>query len=41
MLCAGVTVHAALKKAEAKSGQYVVIMGAGGGLGKQTSDYIY
>lgn len=33
MLCAGVTVHAALKKAEIKGGQYVVVMGAGGGLG--------
>jgi alcohol dehydrogenase, propanol-preferring len=33
MLCAGVTVYAALRKSEAKSGQWVVIAGAGGGLG--------
>ena len=33
MLCAGVTVYAALRKSEAKGGQWVVIAGAGGGLG--------
>lgn len=33
MLCAGVTVHAALQKADVKAGQFVVVMGAGGGLG--------
>jgi alcohol dehydrogenase, propanol-preferring len=33
LLCAGVTVYAALRKSEAKSGQWVVISGAGGGLG--------
>jgi propanol-preferring alcohol dehydrogenase len=33
ILCAGVTVYAALRKSEAKSGQWVVISGAGGGLG--------
>lgn len=33
MLCAGVTVYSALQKANAQGGQYVVIMGAGGGLG--------
>jgi len=33
MLCAGVTVYSALRKSEAKSGQWVVIAGAGGGLG--------
>jgi propanol-preferring alcohol dehydrogenase len=33
MLCGGVTVYAALRKSEAKSGQWVVIAGAGGGLG--------
>ncbi|KAF2281598.1 GroES-like protein [Westerdykella ornata] len=33
MLCAGVTVYAALRKSNAESGQWVVIMGAGGGLG--------
>jgi propanol-preferring alcohol dehydrogenase len=32
-LCAGVTVYAALQKADVKAGQFVVIMGAGGGLG--------
>ncbi|KAL3424734.1 putative alcohol dehydrogenase [Phlyctema vagabunda] len=33
MLCAGVTTYAALRKSNAKSGQWVVIVGAGGGLG--------
>lgn len=33
MLCAGVTVYSALRKADAKSGQWVAISGAGGGLG--------
>ncbi|KAK8014931.1 hypothetical protein PG990_008227 [Apiospora arundinis] len=33
MLCAGVTTYAALKKSGASSGQWVVISGAGGGLG--------
>jgi alcohol dehydrogenase, propanol-preferring len=33
MLCAGATVYAALRKSNAKSGQWVVIAGAGGGLG--------
>ncbi|KAK5014688.1 hypothetical protein LTR60_003232 [Cryomyces antarcticus] len=33
LLCAGVTVYSALRKSEAKSGQFVVILGAGGGLG--------
>lgn len=33
LLCAGVTVYAGLRKANAESGNYVVIMGAGGGLG--------
>lgn len=32
-LCAGVTVYSALQKADVKAGQFVVIMGAGGGLG--------
>ncbi|GMK56283.1 hypothetical protein CspeluHIS016_0301230 [Cutaneotrichosporon spelunceum] len=32
-LCAGVTVYAAMQKADVKAGQFVVIMGAGGGLG--------
>ena len=33
MLCAGVTTYAALRKSRAKSGQWVLISGAGGGLG--------
>lgn len=33
MLCAGVTTYAALRKSNARSGQWVVIAGAGGGLG--------
>ena len=33
MLCAGVTTFAALRKSNARSGQWVVISGAGGGLG--------
>ncbi|BEI80840.1 hypothetical protein CcaverHIS002_0113690 [Cutaneotrichosporon cavernicola] len=32
-LCAGLTVYAALQKADVSAGQFVVIMGAGGGLG--------
>lgn len=33
LLCAGVTVYSALRKTNAESGNFVVIMGAGGGLG--------
>lgn len=33
LLCAGVTVYAALRKTNAESGNWVVISGAGGGLG--------
>jgi len=33
MLCAGVTTYSALRRSNAKSGQWVVIAGAGGGLG--------
>lgn len=33
MLCAGVTVYAALNRSRARPGQWVVISGAGGGLG--------
>ena len=33
MLCAGVTVYAAIRKSGIKSGQWCVISGAGGGLG--------
>lgn len=32
-LCAGVTVYAALRKSNAQSGDFVVLLGAGGGLG--------
>lgn len=33
MLCAGITVYTALKRSDAQPGQWVVISGAGGGLG--------
>lgn len=33
MLCAGVTTYAALRRSKARSGEWVVISGAGGGLG--------
>ena len=33
MLCAGVTVYSALRKSGAESGSWVVLLGAGGGLG--------
>lgn len=33
MLCAGITTYTALRKSSAKPGQWVVISGAGGGLG--------
>ncbi|KAI9665779.1 MAG: hypothetical protein M1821_003713 [Bathelium mastoideum] len=33
MLCAGVTTYSALRKSGAQAGQWVVVMGAGGGLG--------
>lgn len=33
MLCAGITVNSALKRSRARPGQWVVISGAGGGLG--------
>lgn len=33
MLCAGVTVYAALNRSKARPGQWIVISGAGGGLG--------
>jgi len=33
MLCAGVTVYSALRKSNAESGSWVVLLGAGGGLG--------
>ena len=33
MLCAGVTTYAALRKSKVRSGEWVVISGAGGGLG--------
>ncbi|KAJ4335445.1 hypothetical protein N0V87_006103 [Didymella glomerata] len=39
LLCAGVTVYAALRKANAESGNFVVIMGAGGGLGHLAVQY--
>ena len=33
LLCAGVTVYSALKKSRAQAGEWIVILGAGGGLG--------
>ncbi|KAF2151793.1 GroES-like protein [Myriangium duriaei CBS 260.36] len=33
MLCAGVTVYSALRKSNTRSGEFVVLLGAGGGLG--------
>ncbi|KAJ4381131.1 hypothetical protein N0V86_003478 [Didymella sp. IMI 355093] len=39
LLCAGVTVYSALRKANAESGNFVVIMGAGGGLGHLAVQY--
>jgi propanol-preferring alcohol dehydrogenase len=33
MLCAGVTVYSAIRKSGAQSGQWIVVAGAGGGLG--------
>ncbi|GAM85158.1 hypothetical protein ANO11243_031620 [Dothideomycetidae sp. 11243] len=33
MLCAGVTVYSALRKSNARGGEWVVMLGAGGGLG--------
>ncbi|KUI53528.1 Alcohol dehydrogenase 2 [Cytospora mali] len=33
MLCAGITVYSALRKSNTQSGQWVVLLGAGGGLG--------
>lgn len=33
ILCAGITVYSALRKSNAQSGNWVVILGAGGGLG--------
>ena len=33
MLCAGVTVYSALRKSSAESGNWVALLGAGGGLG--------
>lgn len=39
LLCAGVTVYSALRKTNAVSGNYVIIMGAGGGLGHLAVQY--
>lgn len=39
ILCAGITVYKALKESQAKSGQTVVITGAGGGLGTLALQY--
>ncbi|KAK9694832.1 alcohol dehydrogenase [Basidiobolus ranarum] len=39
ILCAGVTVYKGLKETEVRSGQYVTIVGAGGGLGHLAVQY--
>lgn len=39
ILCAGLTVYKALKRSEAKPGQWVAIVGAGGGLGSLAVQY--
>jgi propanol-preferring alcohol dehydrogenase len=39
MLCAGVTVYSALKKSRAQPGDWVVISGAGGGLGHLATQF--
>jgi propanol-preferring alcohol dehydrogenase len=40
MLCAGVTVYSALRKSGAKSGDWVALLGAGGGV-STTIEAIY
>lgn len=39
LMCGGITVYAALKRAEVKHGQWVVVLGAGGGLGHLAIQY--
>ncbi|KAK0669279.1 putative alcohol dehydrogenase [Cercophora samala] len=39
ILCAGLTVYTGLKQSEARPGQYVAIVGAGGGLGSLATQY--
>lgn len=39
ILCAGVTVYKALKESEARPGQFVLIVGAAGGLGHLAVQY--
>jgi propanol-preferring alcohol dehydrogenase len=39
VLCAGITVHKGLKESEARPGQTVAIVGAGGGLGSLAIQY--
>jgi propanol-preferring alcohol dehydrogenase len=41
MLCAGVTVYSALRKSTAQAGDWVVIMGAGGGLGELNNSPVF
>ena len=41
MLCAGVTVYSALRKSGAKSGDWVALLGAGGGVSISDSNYLY
>jgi len=39
ILCAGVTVYKAIKEANVRAGEYIVILGAGGGLGHLAVQY--
>ncbi|KAH7014167.1 alcohol dehydrogenase [Microdochium trichocladiopsis] len=39
LMCGGITVYTALKRAEVKHGQWVVVLGAGGGLGHLAIQY--
>src|SRR6266496_3361277 len=39
VLCAGITVYKGLKESGARAGQWVVIVGAGGGLGNMAIQY--
>ena len=40
ILCAGVTVYKAIKESNAHAGEYVVILGAGGGLGHLAGEFL-
>lgn len=40
ILCAGVTVYKAIKESNAHAGEYVVVLGAGGGLGHLAGKFL-